>query len=134
MSTTAFVKDALSANETYAASLSSTEKSLPLPPGRKVAIRTSSPPYQDVTYTTSHTQIYVLTRVAVYVVTCMDARLDPKGFLGLGLGEAHVIRNAGAVAQDALRSLVISQQLLGTEEVLVIKHTGASGPYLLCSI
>lgn len=60
----------------------------------------------------------------VAVVSCMDARLDPQAFLGLGPGEAHVIRNAGGrVSEDALRSLVISQRLLGTNEVVVIHHT-----------
>src|SRR3954463_120773 len=58
------------------------------------------------------------------VVTCMDARLDPAKFLGLGEGDAHVIRNAGGVvSDDALRSLVISHHLLGTQEALVIAHT-----------
>lgn len=67
---------------------------LPMPPARKVAI-----------------------------VTCMDARLDPARFLGLEEGDAHVIRNAGGRAEDALRSLVISEQLLGTNTVVVIHHT-----------
>ena len=67
---------------------------LPMPPGRKVA-----------------------------VVTCMDARLDPARFLGLEEGDAHVIRNAGGRAADAIRSLVISEQLLGTNTVVVIHHT-----------
>ena len=67
---------------------------LPLPPARKVAI-----------------------------VTCMDARLIPSRALGLEEGDAHVIRNAGGLARDALRSLVISQQLLGTREIVVIHHT-----------
>jgi carbonic anhydrase len=67
---------------------------LPMPPGKRVA-----------------------------VVACMDARLIPTRALGLDEGEAHVIRNAGGRAQDALRSLVISQRLLGTKEVLVIHHT-----------
>jgi carbonic anhydrase len=58
------------------------------------------------------------------VLTCMDARLLPSRFLGLEEGDAHVVRNAGGRAQDALRSIVISQRLLGTEEVLVIHHTG----------
>lgn len=82
-----------SANETYVASF---EKGhLPMPPGRRFA-----------------------------VVTCMDARLDPAKFLGLDEGDAHVIRNAGGlVTDDALRSLVISHNLLGTEEVFVIGHT-----------
>ncbi|MGH3102710.1 MAG: beta-class carbonic anhydrase [Gaiellaceae bacterium] len=58
------------------------------------------------------------------VVTCMDARLDPARFLGLRVGDAHVVRNAGGiVTADALRSLVISHHLLGTEEALVIAHT-----------
>jgi carbonic anhydrase len=54
----------------------------------------------------------------------MDARIDPASAYGITLGDAHVIRNAGGSAKDALRSLVISEQLLGTEEILVIKHTG----------
>ncbi|MDP9456115.1 MAG: carbonic anhydrase [Actinomycetota bacterium] len=54
----------------------------------------------------------------------MDARLHPEEFLGLELGDAHVIRNAGGrVSDDAIRSLVISERLLGTEEVVVIHHT-----------
>src|SRR6266511_5417460 len=58
------------------------------------------------------------------VVTCMDARLDPAKFLGLSEGDAHVIRNAGGlVSDDALRSLIISHWLLGTQEALVIAHT-----------
>ncbi len=71
-----------------------TKGELPLPPGRKVA-----------------------------VVACMDARLDPARVLGLEEGDAHVIRNAGGRARDAVRSLVISQQLLGTREIVVIHHT-----------
>ncbi len=67
---------------------------LPMPPGRKIA-----------------------------VVACMDARLDPAKFLGLEVGDAHVIRNAGGRAADAIRSLVISQQLLGTRAIAVIHHT-----------
>ncbi|KAF8845369.1 carbonic anhydrase [Paxillus ammoniavirescens] len=57
------------------------------------------------------------------VVTCMDARLDPADFLGLQDGDAHVIRNAGGLAKEAVRSLVISQRLLGTEDILVIHHS-----------
>ena len=58
------------------------------------------------------------------ILTCMDARLDPAKALGLQEGDAHVIRNAGGVAtDDALRSLVISQRLLGTEEVILVHHT-----------
>jgi carbonic anhydrase len=54
----------------------------------------------------------------------MDARIDPTSAFNIPLGAAHVIRNAGASARDAFRSLVISQQLLGTTEVLLVKHTG----------
>jgi len=54
----------------------------------------------------------------------MDARIDPAAAFGISLGDAHVIRNAGASARDALRSLVISEQLLGTKEILLIKHSG----------
>lgn len=54
----------------------------------------------------------------------MDARIDPAAAYGIDLGDAHVVRNAGANAKDALRSIVISQQLLGTNEIIVIKHTG----------
>ena len=57
------------------------------------------------------------------VVTCMDCRLEPLRFLGLEPGDAHVIANAGGRARDALRSLVVSQQMLGTEEVAVVHHT-----------
>lgn len=58
------------------------------------------------------------------VVTCMDARLDPAKYAGLEEGDAHVIRNAGGiVSDDALRSLVISHWLLGTQEAFVIGHT-----------
>ena len=68
---------------------------LPMPPGRKIA-----------------------------VVACMDARLNPYGLLGLTEGDAHVIRNAGGVVtDDVLRSLTISQRLLGTEEIVLIHHT-----------
>ena len=80
-------------NEAYAASFDKGD--LPLPPGRKVA-----------------------------VLACMDARLDPARALGLEEGDAHVIRNAGGVASDdALRSLAISQHLLGTEEIVLLHHT-----------
>lgn len=54
----------------------------------------------------------------------MDARIDPAAAYGIDLGDAHVIRNAGGNARDALRSLVISELLLGTNEILLIKHTG----------
>ena len=83
----------LAANTEYASSFA--HGGLPMPPARKVAI-----------------------------LTCMDARLDPEAFLGLKPGDAHVIRNAGGRASDdALRSLIISEQLLGTSEVVVIHHT-----------
>jgi carbonic anhydrase len=86
--------EVLEANRDYAESFSKGD--LPTPPARRFA-----------------------------VVTCMDARLDPAKFLGLDEGDAHVIRNAGGVvSDDALRSLVISHWLLGTQEALVIAHTG----------
>src|SRR3970040_1262406 len=57
-------------------------------------------------------------------VTCMDARMTVSQLLGLKTGEAHIIRNAGGiVTEDALRSLIISHHLLGTQEVLIINHT-----------
>ena len=60
----------------------------------------------------------------VAVLACMDARLNPYGLLGLEEGDAHVIRNAGGVVtDDEIRSLAISQRLLGTEEVILIHHT-----------
>ena len=61
----------------------------------------------------------------VAVVACMDARLDVHAMLGLELGDAHVIRNAGGViTDDEIRSLLISQRLLGTTEIILIHHTG----------
>jgi carbonic anhydrase len=81
------------ANRSYASEFEKGD--LPMPPGRRFA-----------------------------VVTCMDARLDPAKFLGLDEGDAHVIRNAGGVVtDDALRSLIISHHLLGTQEAVVIAHT-----------
>jgi len=60
----------------------------------------------------------------VAVLACMDARLNPYGLLGLNEGDAHVIRNAGGVVtDDEIRSLSISQRLLGTEEIILIHHT-----------
>jgi carbonic anhydrase len=86
--------DLLAHNESYVASFEKGD--LPLPPARKVA-----------------------------VVACMDARLNVYGMLGLTEGDAHVIRNAGGVVtDDAIRSLAISQRLLGTEEIILIHHTG----------
>jgi carbonic anhydrase len=86
--------EVLANNEGYAASFDKAE--LPLPPARKMA-----------------------------VVACMDARLNVYAALGLQEGEAHVIRNAGGVvSDDVIRSLAISQRLLGTEEIVLIHHTG----------
>ncbi len=81
------------ANRAYVAQFDKGE--LPLPPARRTA-----------------------------VLACMDARLDPAKALGLEEGDAHVIRNAGGVATpDAIRSLAISQRLLGTREIVLIHHT-----------
>lgn len=85
--------DLIANNRAYAGQFSKGD--LPMPPARKVA-----------------------------VLACMDARLDPAKALGLEEGDAHVIRNAGGVAsEDAIRSIVISQRLLGTEEIILIHHT-----------
>jgi len=79
--------------ETYAASFDKGD--LPIPPARKIA-----------------------------VLACMDARLNPYALLGLQEGDAHIIRNAGGVVtDDEIRSLSISQRLLGTEEIVLIHHT-----------
>ena len=87
--------DVLAANARYAADFGDRAR-LAMPPARKFAI-----------------------------LTCMDARLDPAKFAGLAEGDAHVIRNAGGRASDdAIRSLVISYKLLGTQEWFVIHHTG----------
>lgn len=89
-----FYQEAVQANARYAEGFQHGD--LPMPPSRKVA-----------------------------VLTCMDARLMPDQFLGFSIGEVHVIRNAGALAtDDAIRSLVISTNLLGTREILIIAHTG----------
>ncbi|MFL5974848.1 MAG: beta-class carbonic anhydrase [Solirubrobacterales bacterium] len=80
-------------NEGFAAGFDKGD--LPLPPAKKVAI-----------------------------VACMDARLNPYPILGLSIGDAHVIRNAGGViTDDEIRSLAISQHLLGTEQIMLIHHT-----------
>ena len=64
------------------------------------------------------------TQKVVAVVACMDSRLDVFAVLGLTPGDAHVIRNAGGiVTEDTIRSLAISQRLLGTEEIILIHHT-----------
>ncbi len=87
------IDEVLKGNAKYAASFDKGD--LPLPPGRKLA-----------------------------VVACMDARLDTHKILGIEEGDAHVIRNAGGVvSDDAIRSLVISQRLLGTEAIVLIHHT-----------
>jgi carbonic anhydrase len=63
--------------------------------------------------------------LAIAVVVCMDARIDVHAMLGLAQGDAHVIRNAGGViTDDVLRSLLISQRLLGTRDVMLVHHTG----------
>jgi len=86
--------EVLEANAEYRANFKNKEK-LAIPPARRFAI-----------------------------LTCMDARLDPAKFAGLAEGDAHVIRNAGGRASDdAIRSLVISYKLLGTQEFFVIHHT-----------
>ncbi len=86
-------EDLIANNAGYVATFS--KGSLPLPPAKKMA-----------------------------VLACMDARLDPAKALGLQEGDAHVIRNAGGVASDdALRSIIISQRLLGTEEIVLVHHT-----------
>jgi carbonic anhydrase len=63
-------------------------------------------------------------RLRTVILTCMDARIDPSTLFGLKPGEVHILRNAGALATpDVLRSLAVSQALLGTREVLVLAHT-----------
>lgn len=100
-------------NEKYVSTF--TESDLALPPAKKYAV--------GKFFTTKvHNQNMHLQPQRT--VTCMDARLDTASALGITLGDAHVIRNAGGSAKDALRSLVLSQQLLGTQEVLLVKHTG----------
>lgn len=64
-------------------------------------------------------------RLQAVILTCMDARIDPVSLFGLSPGDAHVLRNAGALATpDVLRSVALSQAILGTREVLVLGHTG----------
>ncbi|RRB50241.1 carbonic anhydrase, partial [Escherichia coli] len=90
----ATLQEVISANGKYAAEFGDKEK-LALPPARRFAI-----------------------------LTCMDARLDPAKYAGLAEGDAHVIRNAGGRASDdAIRSLVISHKLLGTNEWFVVHHS-----------
>ncbi len=71
-----------------------------------------------------HRELPTAPQLHLAVLTCMDSRLDLFGALGLNLGEAHLIRNAGGLAtDDAVRSLLLSQRLLGTRSVMVIHHT-----------
>lgn len=71
-----------------------------------------------------HREMPTSPQLHLAVLTCMDSRLDLFGALGLSLGEAHLIRNAGGLAsEDAVRSLLLSQRLLGTRTVMVIHHT-----------
>ncbi|HUY42230.1 MAG TPA: carbonic anhydrase [Acidimicrobiales bacterium] len=71
-----------------------------------------------------HAELPTEPKLRLAVLTCMDSRLDLFGALGLTLGEAHLIRNAGGIAtDDAVRSLLLSQRLLGTNSVMVIHHT-----------
>lgn len=71
-----------------------------------------------------HRELPTRPRLRLCVLTCMDSRLDLFGALGLELGEAHLVRNAGGIASDdAVRSLLLSQRLLGTRAVMVIHHT-----------
>ncbi|KAH6968239.1 carbonic anhydrase [Fusarium avenaceum] len=74
------------------------------------------------TFTKSHLPSPPRRKVAV--VACMDSRLDVEQVLGLDIGDAHVIRNAGGRAVEALRSILISQQMLGTREIIIMHHTG----------
>src|SRR3984957_7302944 len=71
-----------------------------------------------------HRELSTIPQLHLAVLTCMDSRLDLFGALGLNLGEVHLIRNAGGIASDdAVRSLLLSQRLLGTTAVMVIHHT-----------
>ncbi|OYV65897.1 MAG: hypothetical protein B7X07_01405 [Actinobacteria bacterium 21-64-8] len=71
-----------------------------------------------------HSELPTAPQLHLAVLTCMDSRLDLFGALGLNLGEAHLIRNAGGIAtDDAVRSLLLSQRLLGTTAVMVIHHS-----------
>ena len=71
-----------------------------------------------------HRELPTAPQLRLAVLTCMDSRLDLFGALGLDLGQVHLIRNAGGLAtEDAIRSLLLSQRLLGTDAVMVIHHT-----------
>lgn len=80
---------------------------------------------RNVEYVASYTPDRPLPpRLRLAVVACMDSRLDVFAMLGLEIGDAHIIRNAGGVVtDDVIRSLVISQRRLGTEEVILVHHT-----------
>ena len=72
----------------------------------------------------AHRQLATPPALKLAVLTCMDSRLDLFGALGLDLGQVHLIRNAGGIAtDDAVRSLLLSQRLLGTESIMVIHHS-----------
>ena len=71
-----------------------------------------------------HGELSHMSSRKIAILTCMDARLAVEDFLGLKIGDAHIIRNAGGIAtDDAIRSLIISHELLGTEEFFVVNHT-----------
>ena len=77
-------------------------------------------------YVTLHGEYHlpIKPKTKVAIVTCMDSRLHVAPALGLGLGDAHILRNAGGrVTEDMIRSLVISQQQMGTREIVVLHHT-----------
>lgn len=103
----------VSSNKAYASSF--TKGHLALPPAKKYAVGSFLSSFHSSQSRRSSN---------IYLVTCMDARIDPAAAYGIDLGDAHVIRNAGGNARDALRSLVISEQLLGTQEIVLVKHTG----------
>jgi carbonic anhydrase len=89
--------------------------------GEYERIRSENARYVD-TFDRSALTAAPLTGLAI--LACMDARLDVHEALGLRTGDAHVIRNAGGIAtDDAIRSIVVSQELMGTDEILVIGHT-----------
>ncbi|HEX5823531.1 MAG TPA: carbonic anhydrase [Candidatus Limnocylindrales bacterium] len=93
-----------------------------VPSGEFARLMAENQRYQDA-FDRSALTAAPLTGLAI--LACMDARLDVEEALGLRTGDAHIIRNAGGLAtDDAIRSLIISQQLLGTDEIVVIGHTG----------
>lgn len=106
------------ANAEYFKVFPEAQAGLPLPPAKRYAISSPPPPI--------FLQHSRLTPEAS-LVTCMDARIDAFKAFGLSPGDAHVIRNAGGSARDAIRSLVISQQMLGTNAIYLVKHTSKLG-------